>query len=755
MSFGGDGFSLEVGNSSTINSADKSGFFISDSNSGFKNFRFDGDISSHNFGISLFSFSGSGFSFTTGSESTITNQGNYGLLISNSNTGNKNITLNGDVLSDDISVLISSATGVDFTVTIGQESTIISEDNVGVDISESNSGTKNITISGDIFSSDDGVYIFSRSGSDFFLTLDSQGSITSNNSSGLVFYSLNASNLISISGDITASNGAAIDVLASDDKTFVMSIENGAVISGVNALRSYDSVDSMRTLFDLTLNGSQNAVSLIGTGGTAIKLDDDALNDSLTITGDVTITGDIDLGGGTNDITFSDANFTLIADSDFVNFDTVSFAGSINTLNGDFDFTGADIDTSQGSMIKINGSISADTLTVTSNSTFSGDNTFTGALTIAPQGRIAPGNSIGTIDIVGSLDLENGSNFDLELSQNSSDIVTATGNINISSGATINVSAPNNISGSRVFLRSIGGVINGNFGNVTSSNSNLVNTYLASPSSLAVTTFNTAILNSQIQTSTQSSILFNDVLNDQISLNGFDEKGRNFWVKNIHRSRKLSSKENDIGFKNKSDGIALGLEQEVSENYKFGFSLAQIFNKNSTQDNLGRRSTQSTFAALYGIYNRDLCESKFFTSLSLGFGYHDNDSSRLVENSGAITYAKSSSRDYEFNTNLQAGLKIPLTNSYFLIPRLSASYIYNFIGSTTEVNGGASNVNLHKFDFSTIKLRQSLRFGKDDAINIKSTKLSPYLEFGAAQERVIGNRKTLDNFLTQHNLPPS
>jgi outer membrane autotransporter protein len=68
-------------------------------------------------------------------------------------------------------------------------------------------------------------------------------------------------------------------------------------------------------------------------------------------------------------------------------------------------------------------------------------------------------------------------------------------------------------------------------------------------------------------------------------------------------------------------------------------------------------------------------------------------------------------------------------------------------GGFKENDGGAASVTVKDYDFSTVKLRESIRFGNQGGIGIgNSFKFSPYFEFGLSQERAVTERKISGTF---------
>jgi hypothetical protein len=292
------------------------------------------------------------------------------------------------------------------------------------------------------------------------------------------------------------------------------------------------------------------------------------------------------------------------------------------------------------------------------------------------------------------------------------------------------------------------GTVSGEFGTINNNSPVLASIYKSSNNTLSVVTLDTDAFNSQLQSSVNSSILFNDTLTSQIANDAFAEDST-FWVKSLYRNRSIDvNSKNQSGLSDNSYGLALGAQTNIGDSYKLGFSLAKITSDMDLEQNGGSRSGDSVFASVHGTYNRSIANnSKFFTSLSLGVGYHENTSKRLVSNNSVSSYAESDSNDIDLSATLQTGAQFNLANQWYITPKVSASYIKTNGGGFTENSGGAAAVSINDFTFDTFKFRESVRLGKDSALSVfNGVKISPYFELGLSQERNSGNRDIAGSF---------
>ena len=714
---------------------------------GDTNLNIDGDIYSNSMGIYAYANGSSeNLSINIGSESRIETN-STSLKVRNAGIGSTNIEINGDLISETSSgASIVNRNNGDSTISVNSQASIEGK-GIGVlvlDVLSSDNHLKTINIDGRITSLENaGLSFLTTSSNNNTATSEintGENSLIQGATDGIRFTNLTSgiSNL-NINGDITATTGDALNIFAANGGANI-NLANGATISGNKAINLSNANSASH---NITLNGSNAEISVTGTSGTAIEFG--SQNDDLDIIGNVAINGNIDAKDGTDSLTLNNTNLTLANSSSFQNFENLNLIGS-NILNGSFDFADFDLIQDNGGSLTINGNVDANSLSISSGSMVTGNASLGGDLVLNSGGYISPGRSIGTINADNDVTFNNGSNFNAEIAAIGSDLLAVAGNVTINPGTNLNLSTLDSTSGSGVILTA--NSINGSFDNLNNSGNNIFTIHQTN-NSITLVSLNPNKVTPQFQSVNANSILFNDGLNDQIANAAFS-KNTNFWIKGLKRN--ILSNQNSTEFGNIIDGTAIGAQKELNDKVKLGFSLAQLQNNKESGDFANRASSDSSFASIYAIYNQDLNKrAKFFTSLSLGFGYHNNNNSRQVFNSGNSTNARSNSQNLEYNASLQIGAKLKLKNDYFIMPRASSSYIYNISGSFDETSGGNSAIRINKSNFETLKFRESIRFGKDNAANFSlfnnSVNLSPYIELGLAQERTLGNQKINGQFI--------
>lgn len=448
---------------------------------------------------------------------------------------------------------------------------------------------------------------------------------------------------------------------------------------------------------------------------------------------------------GRNDIiNFNNSTTTFNGTNSLTQFETVNFNGN-NILNGNMSFGNAIANINNNSSLAANGLVSASSFNVNSGGKIAGSGSLTGDVTVNNGGEISPGNAnnsnIATLKINGDLNLNSGSKVNINLDGNNLDKIIASGDVTIEDGAILNLIPLSNSSGSGTIIESEFGQINGTFNNILNSG-RVVQTIYPDGNNVVLnfSSFDGSILDRQIQSSVDNSILFSDVLTGHLSDEIFN-RDKNFWGRALYRSRNLDKTSTQYGAIDEAYGGVVGLQFDVTDNFELGFSAAQIDDKLKLDYNLGSKRGNSSYLALHSSY----VGNNFFIALSGTYGYHQIDTTRAVTNNGNQEYAYATSKGQDFGANAQLGYKFNINKWYFM-PKLSASYIKSMFDGFTEREGGNSAVTVKDYTISMMKYRQGVRFGRNDYYSLFKRLFSPFIEAGAWQERTIGNRKIKGRF---------
>jgi hypothetical protein len=708
----------------------------------------NGDIVGNNSAIYVSNVSGTGdLTITTGADSIITGNGNIIYAGSSSYSGSIDITINGDITGSanfGIAAYNLNANGTgDLTITTGADS-IITTNYVGISAINNSYGLIDITVNGDVASTTfTGIRAYNfnaygtgdltiSTGADSIITGGVRGIHAVNNGVGAID--------ITVNGDVIGTSGAGI--LASNISPGIsyIKLNSGSNVSGAIGINI--SADSQA---DVTLDGTSSAVTVTGTGGTAIQFGN--LADNLTISGDVSITGDVIGGSGTDIINLIDTTVTLGIDSVIGNFEMINLTGT-NIVNGDIDANGLSIIQSTGSNLNVNGDFTADAFTVSSGSEFGGNNTFSGNFIIASGGTLAPGNSIGAINVVGDLTFNTGSTFEVEVSGATSDSVTATGNVVIESGVTLEVVPLTSFSGtSTTFLT--GATLTGTFDIINYNGVETTVIYDATTASfgsgggVTILAANPSSLNAQAAALTQISTLFGDIISDEAIF----KRGKNYWAKTIYSNKNRQTDSKYAGFNSNIYGGTFGAQYNISDNLDVGYAVGDLFNNTNVKLSADSSRSNSILTSIYGTYNKPLKKFDMFTNIGLIGGYIDTNNKRAVDNSGIISMAKSDNTSYQTGAFMQVGAKAPIKSDWSVMPKVGVSYYHTDTNGLTEQNAGIAGISVDDYGFDTLKTSQTIYLYNDKGVSVyDNIKVKLKFDIGLSQEYAANSRDVTGSF---------
>lgn len=572
-------------------------------------------------------------------------------------------------------------------------------------------------------------------------------------SHGIAFDDTNDSTLTLSKGTVAAdgANANAINITSSSVTQNNILIEAGSSIRGHYGIYASDN-----SRLIVTLDGSNDDVAVTGDDGTAIQFGKQ--NDTFTLLGDVTIDGVVRGNSGTDTLDFTDVTLDLVGSSVIDSFEVLNLHGD-NIVNGDMNLTGVTINTFTNSSLHVNGDFTVDSITVGNGAEFGGNNNLTGDVIIGSGGTIAPGNSIGTINITGDLTFLTGSVFEAEVSGATADQVNVDGNITIQSGVTLDIIPLSAFSGSADILTATG-TITGTFGTVNYNGVTV--SVLYSPSAvslstsvLSVLTYNPSAANANMMSSLGSGLLFSDTVAEQ-SAEGAFEKGKYQWARALYRHTDHDAQGGYSGSTDNMYGAAYGSEYDFNENWRFGFSLADIADHTGVKSETSETRSNGAFASLYATRVGELKGTDVFATFALTGGYKQNDNKRMVNNSGTFSNAISDSSDIQMGGIFQLGARKDLSDSWQITPKFSVAYIRTEAGGYAEKNGGAAGVVIEDHSFDTLKTTEGFSLQNKKGYTLSdSIIVRPRLDLSISQEQAISGRKVRGVFSDTTNFQTS
>jgi len=252
-------------------------------------------------------------------------------------------------------------------------------------------------------------------------------------------------------GDLTGIGGSSVNLGASPLTfgTATLSAIFGGTVSGTGSLIKQGSGTAIFSgtnnysggttinggTFEVTGAGILNSTGFVNVNASGAAFDITTAASPITI-GDLSSVSGSNINVGANTLTFGTGNSTTFSGS-FNGAGTLIKQGSGTfTVDGTNAFTGT-FDVNAGTLRVASTGLfpPASTTTIASGATLAG----TGTLgTVILNGTVSPGDSIGTIH-TGDFSFNSGSNYIVELSDTSSDLVASSGTVTINSGSILNL----------------------------------------------------------------------------------------------------------------------------------------------------------------------------------------------------------------------------------------------------------------------------------------------------------------------------
>jgi fibronectin-binding autotransporter adhesin len=355
----GGSLSLNLRADSSINSY-LAGLLVEGSTANEMTLEINGDITSTTeSGIDILQTLENDFSLTIGNTSTIVGAVNGVQSHTYSTNGSATIAIDGNITGQaGIGASIISETANGSTITIGSNSSISGSTTAAYIKNVSESAASTITIDGYLTGANGAVIKDNSGANDLTINIGSQSEVRGSSNAIDLEILGTGETTFNISGEVISDSAAAIYTRNSSG-TVNINVSNGGSISGTKAVSS----DNDNVAFNITLDGTLGEVSVTG-DETAIEFGSQA--DNLTIIGDVVISGNIDAGEGYDTITLGDANLTFTGEDSLLNnFESLYLTGS-NLITGTFDYSELNVTQAADSTLYVTGNVIVNDLVVSS-----------------------------------------------------------------------------------------------------------------------------------------------------------------------------------------------------------------------------------------------------------------------------------------------------------------------------------------------------------------------------------------------------
>lgn len=270
---------ITIGEDSTITSSTQEGIVANlDGSKG--TITINGNIAAELEAIEIDTDVGTGdINVITAANSSLNSDNDEGIDLSNTGVGETNVTINGILSGDEDGLEIDSGANVkDINVTIGDNATITGNNNDGIDIDNNGTGSSNITINGTVTSNnrwgtdlqtDDNTKTFTLLvGSESKITGDSIGVGIDNDGVG--------STIVTVNGNITGTNNEGLRFRnETSTQDLILTVASGASITGNSEGINIDN-DGVGNAI-VTINGNvtgvnDNAIDFLSKNASSLQL---------------------------------------------------------------------------------------------------------------------------------------------------------------------------------------------------------------------------------------------------------------------------------------------------------------------------------------------------------------------------------------------------------------------------------------------------------------------------------------------------
>jgi outer membrane autotransporter protein len=227
-----------------------------------------------------------------------------------------------------------------------------------------------------------------------------------------------------------------------------------------------------------------------------------------------------------------------------------------------------------------------------------------------------------------------------------------------------------------------------------------------------------------------------------MAFKGDDNLGKAMWIQTFGSNISQNNTSSGDGYKANSGGVAIGIDQKLSNNFTLG--LSSSYSQSRVKSNVASKSTLiNTYqASIYTGYNA----KSYFLNSSLGLSLNNYSSNRNIDIVGTTAKGDYSGRSYFARVEL--GKNFKFKNDLTITPSVTLTGAHNVINSYTET--GADSLNLHVKNNSSnfFEGRIGVELGKL-FVTAKKTKIRPQSSLSYGYDFAGIEQKTTSNFVGQ------
>jgi len=194
------------------------------------------------------------------------------------------------------------------------------------------------------------------------------------------------------------------------------------------------------------------------------------------------------------------------------------------------------------------------------------------------------------------------------------------------------------------------------------------------------------------------------------------------WAEGFGGYLRQQAQQLSSGYNATIGGMVFGVEKEISDLWKIGFSQGlsqEVIHGNDFSNNTNTNSYQSS---IYGIYTKDA----YYLNSAVSFGYNRYHGSRSINDGVSNMTATSNIDGEQYSTYLEGGYTLNHGN-WKITPLASFEYMKLYIPDYTEKGAGALNLHLSSTDYNSAQTGLGFKLGYP--VEISSGRLLPEFKF--------------------------
>ncbi|MFT6105828.1 MAG: hypothetical protein ACJA0S_000295 [Rickettsiales bacterium] len=222
----------------------------------------------------------------------------------------------------------------------------------------------------------------------------------------------------------------------------------------------------------------------------------------------------------------------------------------------------------------------------------------------------------------------------------------------------------------------------------------------------------------------------------------FDDQA--IWIQGFGSSATQNDVEDSMGYEYSSQGLAVGVDQEIAKNLRLGVSSSfSMANVESNSSNKKETAIESLQFNLYGGYDF----KPYFISAIIGVAVNKYSSIRPMPEMNLIAKADYGGETYM--VKFDGGMTNNIDYGFSLTPRISLIMARNQISTYSETGSGTLNLQVSNEKNDSFEGRFGVDLRYDD-LEILSTKIKPRFSVSYGYDFLASDQSSMNRFEGQN-----